>query len=244
MLTDNLIAYWTMDEAGGTRFDSAGSNHLMDNNTVTQAIGKMNFAGQFTSANNEYLSLADNADLSTGDIDFTCSVWVYLDKKDVFKSILSKGQLYEYLLEYTPDNDQFRFAIENGSAAVLANSFGVPAIDTWNFVVFWHDVTTNTINIQVNDGAVDSNADTTIIENANPFYMGWAGVMPDNHMDGRIDEVRFWKRLLSAEERTGLYKEPDLFQNFVIPEPSVVLLFGASLLGFIGWRRSSLSSNS
>ena len=67
-LPTNLIAYWKLDEASGTRNDSKGANHLTDNNTVTQAVGKVGNAAQFTLANSEYLSIADNADLSAGDI--------------------------------------------------------------------------------------------------------------------------------------------------------------------------------
>ncbi len=40
-LTDNLSAYWKLDEASGTRVDSAGSNDLTSNNSVGQAVGKL-----------------------------------------------------------------------------------------------------------------------------------------------------------------------------------------------------------
>lgn len=38
-LKANLQAYWNLDEASGTRNDSHSTNHLTDNNTVTQAAG-------------------------------------------------------------------------------------------------------------------------------------------------------------------------------------------------------------
>lgn len=38
-LKTNLQGYWNLDETSGTRNDSHGSNHLADNNTVTQAAG-------------------------------------------------------------------------------------------------------------------------------------------------------------------------------------------------------------
>ena len=74
-LTTSLIAHWNLDEASGTRVDAKGGNDLTDNNTVTQATGIVSNAGQFTAANSEYLSIADNAALSTGDIDFTIPLW-------------------------------------------------------------------------------------------------------------------------------------------------------------------------
>jgi hypothetical protein len=38
-LKTNLMAYWNLDEDSGTRKDSAGTNNLTDNNTVTDAPG-------------------------------------------------------------------------------------------------------------------------------------------------------------------------------------------------------------
>lgn len=38
-LTDNLISWWSLDEASGTRYDSHGTNHLTDNNTVSSEAG-------------------------------------------------------------------------------------------------------------------------------------------------------------------------------------------------------------
>lgn len=35
----NLVSWWKLDEASGTRYDSHGSNNLTDNNTVTSAAG-------------------------------------------------------------------------------------------------------------------------------------------------------------------------------------------------------------
>src|SRR3990167_8248201 len=78
-LPTSLMAYFKLDEASGTRVDSKSTNDLTDNNTVTQAVGKVANAAQFTSANSEYLSIGDTLDLSTGDIDFTISGWMYPD---------------------------------------------------------------------------------------------------------------------------------------------------------------------
>lgn len=80
-LLDGLVSYWKLEEANGARVDSvvASGNDLTDNNTVTQAVGVLGNAAQFTAANSESLSHADNASLGTGDIDFTVASWVYFD---------------------------------------------------------------------------------------------------------------------------------------------------------------------
>src|SRR5690348_11404000 len=70
-LTDSLVGYWKLDEASGSRADSAGANTLTDNNTVAGLAGLISNAGDFERDNSESLSIADNAALSMGDIDFT-----------------------------------------------------------------------------------------------------------------------------------------------------------------------------
>ena len=208
-LLTSLISYWTLDEASGTRNDTHGTNHLSDNNTVTQASGKLGNAAQFTSANLEHLGLADNTDISTGDIDFTLAAWVYLDTTPAQAEIASKGGAVDidWYLDYILASDRFRFYVEGGSAAsVLANSFGAPSTATWYYVIAWHDATANTINIQVNNGTVDSTSHSGgVKDTADDFAIGRAGSFVGGYFNGRIDAVGFWKRVLTSTERSTLY---------------------------------------
>ncbi|MBI2314953.1 hypothetical protein HYU93_02745 [Candidatus Daviesbacteria bacterium] len=213
-LGTNLNAFWKLDEASGTRSDPVGSNNLTDNNTVTQTTGKIGNAGQFTAANSEYLSVADNANLRTGDIDFTISGWFYKDSSPttILRAVgkyNTTGNLREYMIDWSGSSvNRFRFIVSSDGitpVSVTANSLGAPSNSTWYFIVAWHDAAANTINIQVNNGTVDSAAHTTgIFTGAAPFTVGATGV-PGEYWDGRIDAVGLWKRVLSSSERTVLY---------------------------------------
>src|SRR5258708_7847472 len=55
-ITDNLVSFWKLDEASGTRTDSVGSNNLTSNNSVGQSVGKVSNAAHFTATSNQYLS--------------------------------------------------------------------------------------------------------------------------------------------------------------------------------------------
>lgn len=211
-LSTGLVGYWKLDEASGTRNDSGGTNHLTDNNTVTQAAGKVANAAQFTAANSEYLSVADSAALSTGDIDFTICAWVYLDSKSSSRLIVSKGTLAtaaatEYWVDHLASTDRFRFGVSTGAAlaTVSADVLGAPSLATWYFVVAWHDSVGNTINISVNNGAANSAAHSAGVQDSTqPFQIG-AAAGPSGFMDGRVDEVGVWKKVLTAAERTLMY---------------------------------------
>lgn len=211
-LLDGLVAYWKLDEASGTRNDSVGSNHLTDNNTVTQAVGKIGNAAQFTATNLESLSIADNADLSTGDIDFGFATWVYLDSKGTSRYIATKGEGNgtndEFLFGYSSGADRFFLGVYNGvggAGEALANALGSPSLATYYLIKAWHDSVANTVNIQVNNGTVDSvsysggGQDTT-----NPFTLGGTSAFGAS-WDGRIDEFGFWKRVWTFDERATLW---------------------------------------
>lgn len=211
-LTDNLEAFWELEEASGTRVDSAGANDLTDNNTVTQAAGKVGFAAQFTAANSESLTIADNASLSTGDIDFTLAGWIFQDTKTVYHGLAGKwtaaGNQREYLFDYDTASDRFRGVISaDGITAVVvsANNLGSVSNATWYFIIFEHNATANTISIAVNNGIADSTAHTGgALNGTSAFRLGARDIAGTFH-DGRIDQVGFWKRLLTAEEKIFLF---------------------------------------
>lgn len=211
-LLTSLVAYWKLDEASGARADSAGSSNLSDVNTVTQAVGKVANAAQFTAANSECLNIASNAALSMGDIDFTIALWVYFDALGADRALVAKynsfGTTRDYMVKFITGSNRFQFIVSpdgSADATVSANSFGAPTTATWYFIVAWHNATANTINIQINDGTVDSAAHATgVFASSAAFRLGARADGIQFH-DGRLDEVGIWKRVLTSAERTALY---------------------------------------
>jgi Concanavalin A-like lectin/glucanases superfamily len=216
LLTANLISYWELEEASGTRNDSHSTNHLTDNNTVTQVTGKVGNAAQFTAPNTEYLSIVDNASLSTEDIDFTIAAWVFLDSIADNRGIAGKigpsGTAEWYLQYKTSPTNRFEFYVYTSDAGssnfIQANTLGAVSTGQWYFIIAWHDTAVDKIFISVNNGAADENPRTiTISDTASDFAIGIQQFTggPYAPFYGRIDQVGFWKRILTASERTSLY---------------------------------------
>lgn len=201
----DLVSHWKLDEASGTRVDAHGAHDLTDNNTVTQGAGQIGDAAEFAAANSEYLNVS-HADFNLGDIDWTICGWVYLASKGAGRTIVSKynGTGMEAFLSF--QNAADRFNLLSGSLDIHADALGAPALNTWYFVVGWHDAAGDTLNIQVNDGTVDSTA------TAGAFAAAGDGVLDlgarvdiTDFWDGRLDSISYWKRLLTSAERTALY---------------------------------------
>lgn len=212
-LLTSLISHWKLDELSGARADSYGSNNLTDNNTVTQAVGKISYGAQFTRANSEYLSKTDNASLPKGDIAFEFTAWVYLDTKSANMAILAQNSDTQpgYQLYYDSAADRFKFLVsftDTTTATVTANNAGAPSVGTWYFILAAHDPVTDALYIKVNNGTADSQATGGKIPTSptTSFTIGRDNFPAfENYWNGRIDEVSYWQRLLTVGEQTEIY---------------------------------------
>ena len=175
-------------------------------------------AAQLAKGNSEFLSIVDNASLSTGDIDVTGAGWFYMDSKSADMALMGKynttGNQREFLLDYSTSGDRFRISkSHNGTnfTQVTCNNFGSPSLNAWHFYVWWHDSVANTWNAQFNDGTVTSfSSSTGMFDSTSGFALGsthgGASVRP---WDGRIGQTMFTKKVLTAAERTWLFNFGD-----------------------------------
>lgn len=209
-LSDNLISYWSLEEASGTRNDAHGSNHLAPTNAPGNMTGKVGNAFVGVAASNQYLSIADNAALSTGDIDFTLACWVNFATTAASQTIISKWidpSAREYLLFKPSGATTVRWAISStGSDAVQVNFSIALSTAAWYFVVAWHDAANNVIGISVNNGTPATTAHSGgVFDSASAVAIG-GRTDTTSPIDGGVDEAAFWRgRVLTSGERTDLY---------------------------------------
>lgn len=221
-LATSLVAYWELDEASGSRADSKGSNTLTDNNTVTSGTGLVySLAGTFAAANSEFLSIATNAALTMGDIDFWLAAWCKFatvnvggQREIIAKDINTPAGGREYALEYDASGGQNKFTFFAGkptdSLSIVRSVLPSPAVTGgWYLVVAWHNATANTVNISVNDGTVASTATGGALQTG-----GIAGVRigsrdyasSPSYWDGNIGPVMVGKNYVpTAADITFLY---------------------------------------
>lgn len=204
-LTDQLESYWKLDEESGTRVDSHGSNDLADNNTVGFDTGKVGNAAKFILANSESLTDDDNASLRVGTGDFTFAFWY---KRTAAWSILGvplcKGGQQDYTFD--DNNGAMRFYTRNGGTFPTATWGSALTTNVFYYVVGWRSSADQKNYLQIDNGAIiEASLGGAPVDNdtAGAFIIGSSsGGSP---VDALIDEVGFWKRVLTADERTQLY---------------------------------------
>lgn len=210
--TSGLVSCWDLNEASGTRFQNAGSgsNDLTDNNTVTQNTGLVGNAAQFTAANLETLSKADNASLDPGTNSFTATLWVYFDSfESANVTILSKygaAGNRSYIIEHTFGSNRMNFSVSSDGTAlhtVTANNFGAVPLSTWTFVAVWYDASNSQIGIRVNNSTPNTTSHSGGIYDGNAAFK--LGAYLTEYMSGRIDTTNYWSRLLNSSEIDWLY---------------------------------------
>jgi hypothetical protein len=206
---ENTISHWTLNETSGTRADSIGENDLSPINAPLSKTGQINDGVEATIAGSDYLTIDDNASLSTGgETSFTISLWVKLNAKTGTQVFVSKyGTGGEYAVYYESVFDRFVFSTYPGSNAyVLAEELGSPSTGVWYHITATHDAVANTNSITINNGTpdvisdVEEHADST----AN-FLIGAFGPTPTFFADAIIDDVRFSKTVHGGEEPLDIF---------------------------------------
>jgi len=212
-LTD-LVAFWSMDEISGTRYDKTGlAGDLTDLNTVgSTKVGVRRSAANFIAAFNEALRLMNNSYINMGgNISFTIGMWIQPHAMPTTSQPLAKwtdgSGDREYQIFLNGSNEAM-FIVNDGSTnySVPATTFGAMTNGIWYFVCAYFNASANLIGVGVND-VWDTAAGPSagVANKGNPLYFARSSsdIM---YFDGRIDETFIYKdRLLTADQRTWMY---------------------------------------
>lgn len=214
-LLRSLIAYWRLEEPANIRYDcSPNGYHLTSNNGTTNVAAKVGYGALFDVASSQSLPLVNTNQLGFGDSNYTITAWFYMNTKTANRPIVCKDNFTttkrDYQLLYRQGTDRinfFAYKAGNTQVSVSADALGSPSINTWYFVAAWHDASAQTISVQVNNGNTNTTAVAAALQSTqNPQFNLGANSEHTLFMDGRIDEVGIWNRVLTAAERTQLYR--------------------------------------
>lgn len=208
-LLDKLSGYWRLEEASGTRYDrSINANHLSATGTPGQDTGKSGFCVNLTNGANQVLSIPSNSSLQVPSTDFEVTFWIKLAQTNTTRVCVAKSNSSGTVMEWATylTNTKMTFQVKDSTGAFpTAQPSTLLIVDTWYFVDAYYDKAGKTVNLSLNNGTATSVAATNSINSAAADFTIGAFSGSSGSMAGLIDEVGYWKRLLTPGERAILY---------------------------------------
>lgn len=206
-LTDNILAYWGLGEASGTRADATGNgNDLSPSGTPGNTTGVIGSGVQLVGASSQYLTRA-KASLSagfTGYASHTLTFWM--------NSPTWTTTTYFIISHRNATGGAFSMTNSGGaglfyhylSSAFSPITLSASGNNTTTFFAVGYNAATGKQFVSVNGGALTESS-RTFTNNGGDFSIGYDTSGGLAKFNGWIDEVGFWTRALSLAEIQQLY---------------------------------------
>ncbi len=207
-----LAAHWKLDESSGaTSFaDASGNGNSGSCGSACPSLGatgKVGTAASFTGSSQ--IIVQDSPALRLNE--FSIALWVIpVGTKSDYQTLLAKedssGANRNYGLYIAPSTMQVRYSVWAGDCAtkLAADSSGQMAVNTWNFIVFTYDGTTEKLYL---NGVLDSSATNSargLCQSAAPVKIGMetSKFLP---FSGTLDDVQIFRQALTAAQVSKLF---------------------------------------
>ena len=219
-LLTNLQSYWKLDEASGAQsLDSHANNYDSVSNTTTSVAGILNNCVNCDGT--QYVSYGNVLGYErTQPFSFSC--WINRDNETYLNTIISKMEgagdgrgmlLMARNVGAALQPNKLYFLLRNTTSnylAIFGSLYEINAGSWYHIVVTYNGNSLSTgvkmyVNnqLEVND-VYNDNLSNTIINTSN-FCIGARPTATTQYHMGKIDEVAFWDRELTAEEVELLY---------------------------------------
>lgn len=209
-LNVGLVSSWDLDSAdiSDLWLDQGPAMQRLASSINPPSVGTgiLNNAASFASASSEMLTHVDSAELSVGNIDFTFGFYFNADTLPAQSMFITKtagtAATTEYLIRHY-SNTNLDFTIANGGTYYSCTMSNL-TLNTgqWYGVMAWYDATADTMNLQLDNGTPQTFSNSTGSQNTTSVFRLGAYDGSTIYYNGRLDEVRFWKRVLTSAERT------------------------------------------
>lgn len=239
------IAYWTLNETSGNRYDSTGNALTLSEQGGTVGATSGVFGGNAAvfSASNGWLSRAGTGALNlTGSLSITC--WVKLDAIAGIYDLGICGKnvslgTFSYILYQRNNTTRFVFTVGNPLDSAEIDTPN-QAAGVWLFVAATWDNTAQRVAIYVNGVlSAESYDSATILGNSVNFNVGSYNDQSDNRLHGAVSQLAIWDTSLSATEIETLYYNGYLPERTIPTMPNIgadEIITNKHVRDFVQWK--------
>lgn len=228
--SDGLVAYWSLDDDGGsTATDNTGNGNdgSLQNGVIVQADGTLGTSAFRFDGQNDYVRIPSTDRLSGGaDATITASAWFALDGplSDLSgsTSLVAKEEsstngdwglvLYGNCPPWatcSPTDNEEAYIGYYGEAggSDYGLLYGLPTASGWHHGTIVLDNLNDTLEVYYDGELVieETALPAQVSSNTTRFVEIGGTVYQNSYLDGRIDEARVYDRPLSASEVSVLY---------------------------------------
>ena len=207
-LTDDLKAYWKMDESSGNIIDAHNSNDGIPSGSPTYSqAGKIGTSILFEDSTIDYFTVQNSADLTLS-INMTISFWLKHPSQTITQYLLNKGTHEEdgyYLVIFS--TEKLAFVTSQDGMDLVQHTRSSTTIPDDVLVHILVVVTNGTCRLYFNNVEVSYEAQPTHINPLDGETLLRIGARQpgDYSIDGNMDEIGFWNRAITSDERAELY---------------------------------------
>jgi len=171
---------------------------------ITYTSGKLNNCAVLNGSSSYVTASGSVFELNTS---YTISMWVYCaGSHGTTEEILtSRAGENHYLIRRRSDGKIDFFDWTGGGTQKQCTSNSAVTQDTWVHVMAIRDNTSLTLYI---NNIAQTDTDTTagtLVYTDNDIYVGSNNGASGGFLTGRVDDMRFYSRALSSDEREGIY---------------------------------------
>jgi hypothetical protein len=216
-MTNGVVAHWEMKaDTSANEVDEMGANDLTVSagDTIPSAAAVVGNGRDFEDGEDDYMSIADNADLSmSGDPSFTLLFWLRLESVSATRAITHKGtdggNNAEYALYFNNSGSTFGLTIGNGSTNRTLTTTRAHGTGTNYFLAAIYNATNDTAQLLVCEPAGNNLVSTNYTQGSHDsggtLYFGAFAHSLSLNFDGIADEVTVAKRAFTTNEVITLY---------------------------------------
>lgn len=209
-LLSQLAAYWTLNEAGGTRSDQTANYDLLDIGTTptSTTAGVIGLAADMISANGNILQATSPIQIAAGE-SMTVAGWLYLDVavsgNQQFQNgqgnYSSTGALWLTSAGVPGYCFVFAWASDNSVSQADVNTLSAG----WQFIRAWYDASDRKVRIKINETSLSVGAaltaDLVVLGSAPGVGLDRAGLLSNTP----ANQLGVWSRVLTDDEGVFLY---------------------------------------